>query len=121
MHRFVPFFLSGILVLGISTSAVSGEFTSQPYTDRDSGAAATAEGHYPYPEWQQYPGRRGYGLGYPHADQGAYPYRGRGAGYGPGRRGYGYGYPGYRGRGGTGYPGHRQYGNPPFYRADVTE
>jgi hypothetical protein len=91
--------------------------------DQAAAAAATAtDGEfYPAPGWQQYRGRRGYGLGYPYADQDAYPYRGRGAGYGPGRRGYGYGYPGYRGRGGTGYPGHRQYGNPPFYRADETE
>jgi hypothetical protein len=83
-----------------------------------AAAAATDEAFYPVPGWPQYRGSRGYGLGYPYADQGAYPYRRRGAGYGPGRRGYGYGYPGYRGRGGTGYPGHRQYGNPPFYQSD---
>jgi len=98
------------------TRETTGEVATADAVDANAVPEMVLES---YPGWPRYPGRRGYGLGYPYGDQYPYPYRGRGAGYGPGRSGgYGYGYPGYRGRGGTGYPGHRQYASPPYYRAD---
>ena len=47
MHRLVAVFLSGILVPGISTLTFSAELTSQPYTDRESGALAGPISGYP--------------------------------------------------------------------------